>query len=58
MKLNIPIIAMTVHSLVGKQECCYKEGMNGYVPKPFKQAVLLEAIKTVMNKDIPILKEI
>lgn len=54
MKLNIPIIAMTAHSLVGEQERCYKEGMNGYVPKPFKQTVLLEAIKTVMNKDIPL----
>lgn len=51
MNSNIPIVAMTAHSLVGEQERCYKFGMNAYVPKPFKQAVLLKAIKTVMNKD-------
>ncbi|MCV2485254.1 ATP-binding protein [Flavobacterium sp. SH_e] len=51
MNSNIPIIAMTAHSLVGEQEKCYKVGMNAYVPKPFKQPVLLKAIKTVMNQD-------
>ncbi len=51
MNSSIPIIAMTAHSLVGEQERCYKVGMNAYVPKPFKQAVLLKAIKTVMNPD-------
>ncbi len=51
MNLNIPIIAMTAHSLVGEQERCFKVGMDAYVPKPFKQAVLLKAIKTVMSKD-------
>lgn len=49
MNSDIPIIAMTAHSLVGEQELCYKVGMNGYVPKPFKQSVLLKAIKTVMT---------
>ncbi|WP_125723637.1 GAF domain-containing hybrid sensor histidine kinase/response regulator [Flavobacterium ustbae] len=49
MNSNIPIIAMTAHSLVGEQELCYKVGMNAYVPKPFKQSVLLKAIKTVMK---------
>ena len=52
MNLSIPIVAMTAHSLVGEQERCYKVGMNAYVPKPFKQAVLLKAIKTVMTKDV------
>ncbi|KAF2082305.1 GAF domain-containing hybrid sensor histidine kinase/response regulator [Flavobacterium sharifuzzamanii] len=51
MNSNIPIIAMTAHSLVGEQERCYKVGMNAYVPKPFKQAILLKAIKTVMSLD-------
>ncbi|MET3029453.1 ATP-binding protein [Flavobacterium sp. UW10123] len=51
MNSNIPIIAMTAHSLVGEQERCYKSGMDAYVPKPFKQAVLLKAIKTVMTPD-------
>ncbi|MND88611.1 Signal transduction histidine-protein kinase BarA [compost metagenome] len=51
MNSMIPIIAMTAHSLVGEQERCYKVGMNAYVPKPFKQSVLLKAIKTVMTPD-------
>ncbi|SHH65560.1 GAF domain-containing hybrid sensor histidine kinase/response regulator [Flavobacterium defluvii] len=52
LNLDIPIIAMTAHSLVGEQERCYKVGMNAYVPKPFKQASLLKAIKNVMNQDV------
>nr|WP_315154750.1 ATP-binding protein [uncultured Flavobacterium sp.] len=51
MKLSIPIIAMTAHSLVGEKEHCFAVGMDDYVPKPFKQATLLEAIKNVMAKD-------
>lgn len=57
MNLSIPIIAMTAHSLVGEQERCYDVGMDAYVPKPFKQGDLLEAIKTVMNKDVNSVKK-
>lgn len=57
MNLSIPIIAMTAHSLVGEQERCFDTGMDAYVPKPFKQAVLLKAIKTVMNKDLHAVKK-
>ncbi|TDW47729.1 phospho-acceptor domain-containing protein [Flavobacterium sp. 270] len=51
MNSTIPIIAMTAHSLVGEQERCYDVGMDGYVPKPFKQTALLETIRKVMTKD-------
>lgn len=54
LKNAIPIIAMTAHSLVGEQERCFKEGMNAYIPKPFKQAALLEAIKKVTSKNIAV----
>ncbi|RZJ88757.1 MAG: hybrid sensor histidine kinase/response regulator [Chryseobacterium sp.] len=47
----IPIIAMTAHSLVGEQDRCYDAGMDGYVPKPFKQYELLEAIKSALKKN-------
>ncbi|KAF2514849.1 GAF domain-containing hybrid sensor histidine kinase/response regulator [Flavobacterium foetidum] len=47
----IPIIAMTAHSLAGEQDRCYDAGMDGYVPKPFKQYELLETIKTVLKKE-------
>jgi len=57
MNSSVPIIAMTAHSLVGEQERCYKEGMNGYVPKPFKQSVLLKAIKAAMTEDFTIEKK-
>jgi len=57
MNLSIPIIAMTAHSLVGEQERCFDVGMDAYVPKPFKQAALLEAIKTVMSKDVNAVKK-
>ncbi|MBZ4035523.1 response regulator [Flavobacterium sp. 17A] len=52
MNFSIPIIAMTAHSLIGEQERCYKAGMNGYVPKPFKQNILLKAIKTALTEEV------
>lgn len=47
---KIPIIAMTAHSLVGEQQKCFDIGMDAYIPKPFKQAELLNAIMSVLEK--------
>ncbi|MFY7908653.1 MAG: PAS domain S-box protein [Emticicia sp.] len=58
LKLNIPIIAMTAHSLVGEQQKCFDIGMNAYVAKPFKQQDLLNKIRLVIEKSTEINLEI
>jgi len=50
LRLDIPIIAMTAHSLIGEQQKCFDIGMDGYVTKPYKQADLLNTILSVLNK--------
>jgi CheY-like chemotaxis protein len=49
LKMDIPIIAMTAHSLVGEQTKCFDLGMNAYVAKPFKQKELIDKIKEVCD---------
>jgi PAS domain S-box-containing protein len=46
LKLQIPIIAMTAHSLVGEKEKCIEIGMNDYVGKPFTQDDLYNKISS------------
>ncbi|MBK7086532.1 MAG: response regulator [Flavobacteriales bacterium] len=49
-KSRTPIIAMTANVLKEEVERCKEAGMDGYVPKPFKQQELMDAIGTAMNK--------
>ncbi|RZK10479.1 MAG: hybrid sensor histidine kinase/response regulator [Flavobacterium sp.] len=50
LKLDLPIVAMTAHSLIGEQQKCIDAGMNGYITKPYKQADLLHTILSVLSK--------
>ena len=47
-KSCIPIIAMTANVMKAEVQQCVDAGMDGFVPKPFKQAELVEAIRMVL----------
>jgi two-component system sensor histidine kinase/response regulator len=42
---DIPIIATTAHAMAGDRDMCIAAGMNGYVTKPLRPEVLLQAIE-------------
>lgn len=53
-KKNTPIIALTAAATKNEADKCFEVGMNDYVSKPFKPAVLVEKIieLTLKNKNM------
>ncbi len=47
---DIPIIAMTAHSMKGDREKFLKAGMNGYIAKPVDMSILSTVISEVMAR--------
>lgn len=49
---EIPIIAITAHSLPGDREKCLACGCSSYIAKPFKASELVQLIKEYIKQDI------
>ncbi|KAA2223346.1 response regulator [Chryseobacterium sediminis] len=49
---EVPIIGVTAGNVLGEREKCMDSGMNDFLPKPLRQADLLEMLKKyIMNKN-------
>ncbi|MCX8534639.1 response regulator [Chryseobacterium luquanense] len=50
---NVPIIGVTAGNVLGEKEKCLESGMTDFLPKPLRQADLLEMLKKyiVIKKD-------
>jgi signal transduction histidine kinase/CheY-like chemotaxis protein len=47
-KSRLPILAMTANVMQAEVQQCLDAGMDGFVPKPFKQEELVEAMRQVL----------
>lgn len=46
---NTPIIGVTAGNVLGEKEKCMESGMNDFLPKPIRQADLLEMLKKYIS---------
>ena len=51
-KKNIPIIAMTAHTIKGEFERCIEMGMNDFISKPFDTNELYQKIHKLLKVDL------
>lgn len=49
-KKDVPIIAMTAHTIKGESEHCMEIGMNDFISKPFDKKELFDKIYKAVNK--------
>ncbi len=49
---DIPIIALTAHSIKGAREEFLADGMDDYISKPFNQDEVFEKIQALLNKEL------
>ncbi|WP_278380037.1 response regulator [Chryseobacterium arthrosphaerae] len=48
---NVPIIGVTAGNVLGEKEKCLDSGMNDFLPKPLRQADLLEMLKNYIGNE-------
>jgi CheY-like chemotaxis protein len=46
---TVPIIALTARAMDGDREQCLREGMNGYIAKPFRAKALLHEVEAMLG---------
>lgn len=49
LKLDIPIVAITANVVNDEKNKCLEAGMNGFVTKPYTEAVLLQVITSCLS---------
>jgi len=47
---RIPILAMTANVMEAEVQQCIDAGMDGFIPKPFKQEELVAAIEVAIRR--------